>query len=205
MSRLGECVGVGFSTSRGLTGVFVDNRVSGFAGRCHANRLCFALGSSSTTMETIVFGSSTGELGFVPRSKVGIVTQNEIDICRTSKRCRLCISSVRPSNINTLGLTCRRLGRGLRGRKLFSRRRGGPLPPCPRGIKIVASPANTTIHSVVGILNEHFPCTRVIFYPILIRNSNTRLRLASTIGVFGSRETTSIVVVNENNNSVRSL
>lgn len=151
ISRVGAFVGTIFTRERRLHGICVDNRVSGFARCCHSKRVCFALGSRGTRVGTIVFSSCTSELGFRPRDKVGIVYENCVSICRGDKRCRLCISSVRPSKLNTLGLTCRRLGTGLFTRNIYNSSIGGPLPECPHGVNIIASSVNTTIRSVGGV------------------------------------------------------
>lgn len=154
ISTLGRCIGALLSTGSLLFSLTLQNRVTGFIRGTHDNRYCFSLQSRADDIGTIVFQSSTQQLNFHPRRKVGIVIHYHTALCRQSNTFRICIGSVFPSNVNSTRLTFRRLGTGLSQRNLFTTRHGGPLPQFPGYVNLIADGAKTTLRSVQGIVKQ---------------------------------------------------
>lgn len=181
----------------------MGNRISGLGCRA-SKRVCFSLGSRSNAVTYIVFTNSESKLSFRVRRKRRMMILNTIDICRQSKGCRLCTERVVLSNTKLLCREFRTLGGRLRRVKVFTTRCGRPVPHCTHAVKIIATPAKTTVESVVGITGEEGPFIRVLLCPTLMRNSNTIDDVIGKVRVL-RRGRISIVVIKENKKDVRSL
>lgn len=203
MNRMGHCVGGVFARSCLLRGVCMGNRISGYG--CRADkRVCFSLGSRAKALGYIVFTKREQKLTFTVGGNSGIVINKDISMCRHSNHCRVCTGRVALRNTKALCRECLTLGRRLRSVKVFTRRCGRPVPEFVEYLNIMATPANTTIRSVHGVSCQEGPCLRVVLCPTLMRKTNTTRDVMGKVRVL-SGASISIVVIKENNNSVRSL
>ncbi len=203
MARVGKCVGGLFRRSFVLDHVQVQNRIDGYGCR-DSNRVCFALGSRGSTVDYMVFTSSEGKLTFPVESKSEMMMSKDISMCRESNHCRVCTKSVMGRKTNVLCRQFLTLGTRLRRVNVFTPRCGRPVPKVIEAIKVIASPANTTIRSVEGVTKEEGPFIRLVLCPTLIRKRKTtrdvyqNVRALSTVRL-------SIVVIKEKKKSLRSL
>lgn len=204
MKRMGGCVGGVFTRSFVLRRVDVGKRMSGYGCRSD-KRVCFAVGSTSKAVGTIVFTKDhERKLGFPVGRNSHIIIAKSIRICRESNECRVCTQAVRQSKRKGLCLGFRTLGQRLRRVKVFTRRCGRPVPACTGAIKVIATRAKTTVRSVHGVTKHEGPCIRLVLYPTLIRKRNTTTSVIRKVRTL-RRVNISMVVIKQNNKSVRSL
>ena len=147
------------------------------SGHCY-----FALKDANAQLSAVLFAripcDCRKELGDGRRVKV----RGRISVYPQRGECQFVVMRIRLAGEGELMAKYLALKAKLEAEGLFRRKR--PLPPYPRRIGIVTSPAGAVIHDMCGVLTRRFPNLEIRLYPAQVQGADAPRSLIAGIEYF---------------------
>jgi exodeoxyribonuclease VII large subunit len=115
------------------------------------------------------------------------------------------VDTLRAAGLGKLFEAFERLKARLAAEGLFAEEKKRPLPPHPRAIGIVTSPAAAALRDVVTTLRRRMPTIPVILYPTPVQGNGAAEQIAAAIKTAGVRAEVDVLIVCRGGGSLEDL
>ena len=129
----------------------------------------FTLKDSQCSLKCVMFRGSAARLRFHPENGMQVIASGRISVYPRDGAYQLYCTSLTPEGAGDLSVAFEQLKEKLRKEGLFDETHKKPLPPYPRRIAIVTSPAGAAVHDMIRILRRRYPIARVILLPVRVQ------------------------------------
>ncbi|MCW5981936.1 MAG: exodeoxyribonuclease VII large subunit [Bryobacteraceae bacterium] len=189
---------------RELGDVWVLGEISGTksapSGHCY-----FTLKDQDAQLQCVCFRSSLRLLRFKPQDGVQALARGRLDVFPPRGSYQLLVEALEPQGYGALQHAFEQLKKRLALEGLFDAARKKALPPFPRRIGIVTSPAGAAIRDLVEILSRRAPGVHVRLYPAQVQGAGSVEGVVAGIDYFGRSGWADVVIVGRGGGSIEDL
>ena len=141
----------------------------------------FTLKDSQCSLKCVMFRGSAARLRFRPENGMQVIASGRISVYPRDGAYQLYCTGLTPEGAGDLSVAFEQLKEKLRKEGLFDEIHKKPLPPYPRRIAIVTSPAGAAVHDMIRILRRRYPIAKVILLPVRVQGAEAPPEIAGAI------------------------
>ena len=138
----------------------------------------FTLKDSQSSLKCVMFRGSAARLRFRPENGMQVIASGRISVYPRDGAYQLYCTSLTPEGAGDLSVAFEQLKEKLRKEGLFDEAHKKPLPPYPRRIAIVTSPAGAAVHDMIRILRRRYPIAKVLLLPVRVQGTEAPAEIA---------------------------
>ena len=127
----------------------------------------FTLKDSQSSLKCVMFRGSAARLRFHPENGMQVIASGRISVYPRDGAYQLYCTGLTPEGAGDLSVAFEQLKEKLRKEGLFDETHKKPLPPYPRRIAIVTSPAGAAVHDMIRILRRRYPIAKVLLLSLI--------------------------------------
>lgn len=157
--------------------------------RASSGHLYFTLKDAQAQVRCAMWRNRAQLLAFRPENGMRVEAQALVTLYEARGDYQLNIEALRPGGIGNLFEAFNRLKEKLAAEGLFDPARRRPLPPYPRAVGIVTSPAAAALRDVIVTLRRRSPGLPIVLYPAPVQGVDAPARLLAALRAAGLRAT----------------
>ncbi len=165
----------------------------------------FCLKDSAAEVQCVMYRSRAQFLDFRPDNGQQVEVRARVTLYEPRGAFQLTVDEIRKAGLGALYEAFEKLKARLDAEGLFAPERKKPLPPFPRAIGIVTSPAAAALRDVLTTLGRRAPMVPVVIYPAQVQGETAAAQVARAIKVANAREEVDVLVVCRGGGSLEDL
>lgn len=187
-----------------LQNVMVRGEISNFkrypSGHCY-----FVLKDAQASLKCVMFRRWADNLLFSPENGMQAVAGGNISVYERDGAYQLYVETVIPDGGGALAAAYEQLKARLMDEGLFDEGRKKPLPPFPKTIGIVTSPAGAVLRDIFRVAKRRWPGIRLVLYPALVQGDDSAVQIAEGITFFNEKYPVEVLIVGRGGGSAEDL
>ncbi len=136
-----------------------------------AGHVYFTLRDNVGQLRCVLFATHAANVGLTPRDGAKVVAHGYIELYLRDGRCQLRVDDLRPAGVGDGHLRLEALKRRLAAEGLFALERKRSLPPSPRRVGVVTSPAGAAWRDVQTVVARRDPRVEIVFAPAQVQGA----------------------------------
>jgi exodeoxyribonuclease VII large subunit len=189
---------------REFADVWVTGEISGTR-LAASGHYYFTLKEQDAQLRCVCFRQTARYLKFKPQDGVAVIARGRIDVYEVRGEYQLLVETLEPRGRGALQLAFEQLKKKLAAEGLFDPARKRPIPPFPRRIGIVTSPAGAAIRDLLNILERRFPGLHIRLFPAQVQGEGAVEDVCRGIEYFGETGWADVVIVGRGGGSLEDL
>ncbi|MEI8316859.1 MAG: exodeoxyribonuclease VII large subunit [Planctomycetia bacterium] len=177
-ARIKECVEGRFAD------VWVAGEVTNVV-RAASGHVYLAIKDAAAVLRGIVWRGALPLLAIEPEDGLEVICHGRVEVYPPRGTYQLSIDRMHAVGTGALEAKLRRLQATLEAEGLFAPQRKRPLPPFPRRIAVVTSPAGAALHDFLQTLRGRWPAAEVIVVPSRVQGAGAAAEVAAAIARAG--------------------
>jgi exodeoxyribonuclease VII large subunit len=173
--------------------------------RAPSGHLYFTLKDRGAQVDCVMFRSRAAALEVPPRDGMQVEANVLVSLYEPRGRFQLTVEGLRPAGLGPLYERFLKLKEKLDREGLFDPAAKRPLPPYPRAIGVVTSPAAAALRDVLTTLERRNRAVPVIVYPAPVQGEGAADRLATMIARANRRAECDVLLVVRGGGSIEDL
>lgn len=176
--------GVGELTARikeTIEGRFADVWVAGEVTsvmRAASGHVYLSLKDDTAVIRGVVWRGALSLLAIAPEDGMEVICHGRVEVYPPRGTYQISIDRMHAIGTGALEAKLRRLQATLDAEGLFDRQRKRPLPPFPKRIAVVTSPAGAALHDFLETLKHRWPAAEVIVVPSRVQGAGAAAEVA---------------------------
>jgi len=177
-ARIKECVEGRFAD------VWVAGEVTNVV-RAASGHVYLAIKDAAAILRGIVWRGALPLLAIEPEDGLEVICHGRVEVYPPRGTYQLSIDRMHAVGTGALEAKLRRLQATLEAEGLFAPQRKRPLPPFPRRIAVVTSPAGAALHDFLQTLRGRWPAAEVIVVPSRVQGAGAAAEVAAAVARAG--------------------
>ena len=165
----------------------------------------FTLKDSQCSLKCVMFKGSAVRLRFRPENGMQVIASGRISVYPRDGAYQLYCTGLTPEGAGDLSVAFEQLKEKLRKEGLFDETHKKPLPPYPRRIAIVTSPAGAAVHDMIRILRRRYPIAKVLLLPVRVQGTEAPAEIAGAIRYANARSLADVLITGRGGGSLEDL
>ncbi len=165
----------------------------------------FCLKDPGAQIDCAMFVTRARFLDFRPENGQQVEVRARVTLYEPRGSYQLGVEEIRKAGLGALYEAFEKLKAKLQAEGLFEAERKRPLPPFPRAIGIVTSPAAAALRDVLTTLMRRAGMVRVILYPAPVQGETAGAQIARAIQVANARAECDVLIVCRGGGSLEDL
>ena len=165
----------------------------------------FTLKDSQCSLKCVMFRGSAARLRFRPESGMQVIASGRISVYPRDGAYQLYCTGLTPEGAGDLSVAFEQLKEKLRKEGLFDETHKKPLPPYPRRIAIVTSPAGAAVHDMIRILRRRYPIAKVLLLPVRVQGTEAPAEIAGAIRYANAHGLADVLITGRGGGSLEDL
>ena len=165
----------------------------------------FTLKDSQCSLKCVMFRGSAVRLRFRPENGMQVIASGRISVYPRDGAYQLYCTGLTPEGAGDLSVAFEQLKEKLRKEGLFDETHKKPLPPYPRRIAIVTSPAGAAVHDMIRILRRRYPIAKVLLLPVRVQGTEAPAEIAGAIRYANARSLADVLITGRGGGSLEDL
>ena len=165
----------------------------------------FTLKDSQCSLKCVMFRGSAARLRFRPENGIQVIASGRISVYPRDGAYQLYCTGLTPEGAGDLSVAFEQLKEKLRKEGLFDETHKKPLPPYPRRIAIVTSPAGAAVHDMIRILRRRYPIAKVLLLPVRVQGTEAPAEIAGAIRYANARSLADVLITGRGGGSLEDL
>ena len=165
----------------------------------------FTLKDSQCSLKCVMFRGSAARLRFRPENGMQVIASGRISVYPRDGAYQLYCTGLTPEGAGDLSVAFEQLKEKLRKEGLFDEIHKKPLPPYPRRIAIVTSPAGAAVHDMIRILRRRYPIAKVLLLPVRVQGTEAPAEIAGAIRYANARSLADVLITGRGGGSIEDL
>jgi len=204
VSRITAYIRGVFDADAELQDLWVEGEVSNCV-RSTAGHMYFTLKDERAQIRCVLWRSQVAALEHVPANGDAIVVHGRVSVYEVQGSYQLYVDWVQPAGMGLLFLQLEALKEKLAEEGLFAPERKRPLPPFPRRIGVVTSPAGAAIRDILDVLARRYPLAEVIVAPTLVQGDDAPAQIVAAIDLLDTATDVDLIIVARGGGSLEDL
>lgn len=171
VSQLNRYVKSRLDEDRLLKDLFLCGEISNLADHYRSGHVYFALKDENAAVRAVLFRSYAQQLRFSLQNGMRVIVRGSVTLYERDGSYQLYAREVFPEGKGLQWLRLEQLKEQLEKEGLFDPALKRPLPPFPKRIGIVTSPAGAALQDMLRILQNRWPLCTVILSPALVQGT----------------------------------
>ncbi len=165
----------------------------------------FTLKDSESSLRCVMFKSSASKLRFRPESGMGVTAFGRVSVFSRDGAYQLYCTDLIPEGTGDLQIAFEQLKAKLASEGLFDPEHKKQLPPFPKKIAIITSPAGAAVHDMIRILGKRWPMTKVILLPVRVQGVEAPPEIVGAIRYANKHKIAEIIITGRGGGSIEDL
>lgn len=189
---------------RGLPPVWIGGELSNLtlAASGHAY---FSLKDGSAQIRCVLFRHKRAQLGFNLAEGMQVELRGTVTLYEARGDYQISVDTMRQAGLGRLYEAFEKLKAKLAAEGLFDEAGKRALPPHPRTIGIVTSPAAAALRDVVSTLKRRMPSIQLILYPTPVQGEGSARQIEAAIRTASARREVDVLIVCRGGGSIEDL
>jgi len=189
---------------QGFPLTWVAGEISNFT-RAASGHYYFSLKDAQAQVRCVMFRQKTLHLDWKPENGMQVEVRALVSLYEARGEFQLNVETMRRSGLGALYEAFEKLKAKLEAEGLFADARKKPLPPFPRAIGIITSPAAAALRDVVTTLSRRMPGIPVIIYPTPVQGEGAAEKISEAIHTAGRRAECDVLILCRGGGSIEDL
>jgi exodeoxyribonuclease VII large subunit len=165
----------------------------------------FTLKDADAQVRCVMFREKNQYLDWQPADGMRVEVRALVTLYYARGDFQLNVETIRRAGLGALFEAFEQLKARLGKEGLFDSERKKPLPPCPKQIGIITSPAAAALHDVLSTLRRRMPSVPVIIYPAPVQGAGASAKIAAAIEKAGNRAECDVLILCRGGGSIEDL
>jgi len=187
-----------------LSGVFIRGEISNYkvypSGHCY-----FSLKDDSGALRCVLFRREASLIRFRPENGAKVVAFGRVSVFPRDGQYQLYVSNLVLDGVGDLHIAFEQLKARLAAEGLFDEAHKKALPPYPRRIALVTSPAGAAVRDMLRILGQRWPMSRVYVIPCRVQGGQAAGEIAGAIGWVNRHRLAELILTGRGGGSMEDL
>ncbi|CAG0953280.1 Exodeoxyribonuclease 7 large subunit [Burkholderiales bacterium] len=183
---------------------WVSGEISNFT-RASSGHCYFLLKDERAQVRCVLFRHRAQGLAFKLQDGQHIEVKAVATIYEARGEFQLTIEALRLAGVGSLYEAFARLKARLEAQGWFAPEGKRPLPPYPRAIGVVTSPAAAALRDVLTTLRRRYPAAEVIVYPTAVQGAGAAEAIAAALDVANARAECEVLILTRGGGSIEDL
>lgn len=184
--------------------LWVGGEISNFT-RAGSGHWYFSLKDANAQVRCVMFRHKSRYLDWLPRDGMQVEVRALVTLYEARGEYQLNVENMRHAGLGALYEKFERLKVQLALEGLFDEARKRPLPPFPKCIGVITSPAGAALHDVLTTLGRRMPAIPVIVYPTPVQGEGAAAKIAATVRTAGERGDCDVLILCRGGGSIEDL
>jgi exodeoxyribonuclease VII large subunit len=184
--------------------VWVEGEVTNFrqadSGHCY-----FSLKDEKALIACVIWASVVRRIGTIPSNGSSVEVEGTLDVYEPRGIYQINVQSIRPAGLGRLYQAFLRLKEKLAAEGLFDASRKRPIPPYPRTVGVITSPAGAVIRDILKVLGQRAPHVNVLLYPVRVQGEGAADEICHAIKRMNEIEKADVLIVGRGGGSLEDL
>ena len=203
--RVSELVGdVREHIERAYADIWVRGEISNLRA-APSGHAYFTLKDGDAQLPAVLFRRQAQMLRFNLADGLEVLLQGRVSVYEQRGQMQLIAEYVEPVGAGSLQLAFEQLKRKLGDEGLFAADRKQPLPPYPRCVGVVTSPAGAVIRDFLNVAARRHAALDVVLYPATVQGETAAAEIAAGIAWFNQARTVDVIVVARGGGSLEDM
>jgi exodeoxyribonuclease VII large subunit len=189
-------------TDTHLADLWVEGEVSNLT-RSAAGHTYFTLKDESAQLRCVMFRRQYAGTAFEDGTQV--TAHGRISFFERRGELQLNVDFVQPAGVGIWQAQLERLKAQLEEEGLFEPSRKRPIPPFPRRIAVVTSPAGAVFHDICNIIGRRWPLTEIVLAPTPVQGDEAAPAIVEALSRLNDESDIEVIIVARGGGSLEEL
>lgn len=170
-----------------------------------SGHIYFTLKDAGASLRCVIWRSQAGRLVYLPqRDGEAVLAHGRISVYEAGGNYQFYVDNLEPLGQGALYAEFERIKARLAAAGLFDAALKQPLPPFPRAIGVVTSPAGAALRDILNVLRRRFPVAQVIVAPTPVQGEDAPPQIVAALQAI-SRQPVDVVILARGGGSLEDL
>ena len=204
ISELTEHIRRLFESDGILERVLVRGEVSNYK-RYPSGHHYFTLKDEKSVLRSVMFKNDAASLSFRPADGMSVLAAGRVSVYPRDGQYQLYCRQMTPEGAGSLTMAYEELKRRLEAEGLFDPRHKKPLPPFPRRVALVTSPAGAAVRDMIRILGRRWPLGEVVVAPVRVQGEEAPGEIVSALRYCNKHDVADVIITGRGGGSLEDL
>jgi len=193
-----------FDSDYALQNLWLEGEVSNYS-RAASGHVYFTLKDEEAQIRCVMWRSQVERQAYLPQNGEAIVAHGRISVYESGGQYQLYVDDIQPAGAGLLYLQFEALKERLAAEGLFDAERKRPLPPFPRRLGVVTSPAAAALRDIVNVLRRRYPLVEVVLSPTPVQGDEAPSQIVAAIEALNEHTDVDTIIVARGGGSLEDL
>ena len=203
VSQITQYIKSMFSSDVLVQSISVRGEISNLVER--GGHMYMTLKDEGAVIKAVIFRSSLARIKFRPENSMKVVAHGRINVYEQSGQYQLYIDMLEPEGIGALAQAYEQLKKKLEAEGLFDAKYKKKLPPIPRTVGVITSPAGAAVRDIINIMTRRFPLSKMLLYPSLVQGDGAAKQLVEALRYFNNTKSVDVIIIGRGGGSIEDL
>ena len=165
----------------------------------------FTLKDAEGAMRCVLFKGNALRLRFRPENGQKVIAFGRISVFPRDGAYQLYVSELSADGVGDLHVAFEQLKAKLEGEGLFDPAHKKPLPPYPKRIAIITSPAGAAVHDMIRILRARWPLTEVKLLGVRVQGAEAPAEITGALRYANRYRVADLIITGRGGGSIEDL
>ena len=165
----------------------------------------FTLKDSGAAIRCVLFKMQAVRLRFRPENGMKVIALGRVALYPRDGAYQLYCDALSPEGVGDLHVAFEQLKERLWQEGLFDESHKKPLPPYPRAIAIITSPAGAAVHDMLRILRRRYPLAAVKLLPVRVQGPEAPAEIAGALRYANACRLADTIIAGRGGGSIEDL
>lgn len=193
-----------FDSDYALQDLWLEGEVSNCS-RASSGHVYFTLKDEEAQIRCVMWRSQVERGGYLPQDGEAIVAHGRLSVYEAGGQYQLYVDDIQPAGAGLLYLQFEALKERLAAEGLFDAEHKRPLPPFPRRLGVVTSPAAAALRDILNVLKRRYPLVEVVLSPTPVQGEEAPPQIVAAIKALNQRGDVDAIIVARGGGSLEDL
>ncbi|HEY0784279.1 MAG TPA: exodeoxyribonuclease VII large subunit [Acidobacteriaceae bacterium] len=170
-----------------------------------SGHLYFTLKDGESQLPAVLFRRQAQLLRFRPEDGLEVLLRGKVSVYEQRGQMQLIAEHLEPVGAGSLQIAFEQLKARLAGEGLFEAERKQALPPYPRCVGIVTSPAGAVIRDFLNVAGRRHAALDILLYPAAVQGGSAAAEVAAGVAYFNQARNVEVIVIARGGGSLEDL
>ena len=203
-SQVGQYIKGMMDRDRLLSGLLVRGEISNYK-LYPSGHHYFTLKDGDGALRCVMFRGDASGLRFRPQNGMQVIAAGRITVFPRDGQYQMYCTRLTPEGVGDLHLAFEQLKEKLLREGLFDQSHKKPIPPFPKTIALITSPAGAAVRDMLRILNARWPMARVRVLPVRVQGEGAAEEIAAAIRWANWQQVADLIITGRGGGSMEDL
>lgn len=165
----------------------------------------FSLKDSESSIRCVMFRREAASLRFRPENGMKVIVSGRVSVFPRDGAYQLYCSTMVPDGVGDLAAAFEQLKKRLYQEGLFDPAHKKPIPPYPKSIALVTSPAGAAVRDMIRILGERWPLAKVLVVPVRVQGEEAPGEIVQALDLVNACQAAELIITGRGGGSMEDL